>query len=201
MYKGKRVGVVIPAYNEERLVAPTLETLPDFLDVVVVIDDCSQDATSQKIAEVQQRDPRVQLLSNEVNQGVGASVVRGYNEILPQGVDVVCVMAADAQCDPNYLHALLDKVAEEGYDMAKGNRFLYATETVQAMPRYRQIGNIILTILTKAASGYWSIFDTQNGYLAVTADTLRKLDLSRIAKRYDLENSMLINLNIIGARV
>lgn len=201
MYKGKRIGVVIPAYNEEQLITETLETLPEFVDMVVVIDDCSSDETSAKVADVQARDSRVQLLKNEVNQGVGASVARGYQEVLQREVDLVCVMAGDAQCDPNYLHALLDKVMDEGYDMAKGNRFLLPTETVAAMPLYRLWGNVILTILTKAASGYWTIFDTQNGYLALRAETLRRLDLSRISRRYDLENSMLINLNVIGARV
>lgn len=201
MYKGQRIGVVIPAYNEEKLIAPTLETLPDFVDIVVVIDDCSSDGTSARVAAVQENDPRVRLLRNEVNQGVGASVVRGYNEVLAEGVDIACVMAGDAQCDPDYLHALLDKIVDEGWDMAKGNRFLYSSETVKQMPRYRQIGNIVLTILTKAASGYWSLFDSQNGYLAVRAEMLRRLELPRIARRYDLENSMLINMNIAGARV
>lgn len=201
MYKGQRIGVVIPAFNEERLITPTLETLPDFVDIVVVIDDCSSDATPERVTAVQENDPRVRLLRNEVNQGVGASVVRGYNEVLADGVDIACVMAGDAQCDPEYLHALLDKLVDEGWDMAKGNRFLYSTETVKQMPRYRQIGNIVLTILTKAASGYWSLFDSQNGYLAVRAEMLRRLELPRIARRYDLENSMLINMNIAGARV
>ncbi len=201
MYKGKRIGVVMPAYNEERLVGQTLRTLPDFVDIVVVIDDCSRDATASQVAEVQQDDPRVKLLRNDVNQGVGASVVKGYGEMLSQGVDIVAVMASDAQCDPAYLHLLVDDVAENRCEMAKGNRFMYAAETEESMPRYRQIGNIILTILTKAASGYWSIFDSQNGYLAVSAETLRRLNLGRIARRYDLENSMLINLNIINARV
>lgn len=201
MYKGRRIGVVIPAHNEERLITPTLETLPDFVDRVVVIDDCSSDATSAKVGDVQARDSRIQLLKNEVNQGVGSSVVRGYREILSHEMDMVCVMAGDAQCDPDYLPALLDKVIDDGYDMAKGNRFLLPTETVTAMPLYRLWGNVILTILTKAASGYWTIFDTQNGYLVVRAETLRSLDLNRISRRYDLENSMLINLNVIGARV
>ena len=200
MYKDRRIGVVIPAYNEERLIVQALETIPEFVDLVVVIDDGSKDATSHKVIEASQCDPRIYLLRNPSNQGVGASVVRGHEYMLEQGVDCVAVMAGDAQTDPAHLHWLLDKLIDERYDMAKGNRLLHPNAT-RTMPRYRLLGNMVLTLLTKFASGYWSLLDSQNGYVAFNSEILRRLDLSRIARGYDLENSMLIQLNIVHARV
>ena len=200
MYKGHRIGVVIPAYDEERLITKTLETLPDFVDHVIVIDDGSKDATAQKVLEASRCDSRIELLQNETNQGVGATVVRGHQHMLSRQVDCVAVMGGDAQSDPSFLHCLLDKLIDQGYDMAKGNRLLHR-DSARTMPKYRLFGNMVLTLLTKAASGYWSILDSQNGYVAFNADTLRRLDLSRIARGYDLENSMLIEFNILNARV
>jgi hypothetical protein len=120
--------------------------------------------------------------------------------MLSQEVDLVAVMGGDAQSDPSYLHHLLDRLIESGYDMAKGNR-LFHSESARSMPKYRVLGNTLLTLLSKAASGYWSIADSQNGYIALRTDTLRRLNLSRITRGYDLENSMLIELNILSARV
>ncbi len=200
MYKDRRIGVVIPAYNEERLISKTLETLPDFVDRVVVIDDGSEDATAEKVRHSTQRDSRIEILQSDLNQGVGAAVVRGYRHMLLQEVDLVAVMGGDAQSDPSYLHHLLDRLIESGYDMAKGNR-LFHSESARSMPKYRVLGNTLLTLFSKAASGYWSIADSQNGYIALRTDTLRRLDLSRISRGYDLENSMLIELNIVSARV
>lgn len=200
MYKDRRVGVVIPAYNEQRLISKTLETLPDFVDRVVVIDDGSEDATAEKVRGSIQGDSRIEILQSDLNEGVGAAVVRGYRHMLSQEVDLVAVMGGDAQSDPSYLHHLLDRLIESGYDMAKGNR-LFHSESARSMPKYRVLGNTLLTLLSKAASGYWSIADSQNGYIALRTDTLRRLNLSRITRGYDLENSMLIELNILSARV
>lgn len=201
MYKGKRVTVVVPAYNEEALIEATLAGIPDYVDSVVVVDDASTDGTAEIVARVAATAGRVSMIRHERNQGVGATVVDGYKAAIEQGSDVAVVMAGDNQMDPAYLPQLLDRVTEGGYDAAKGNRFLGSPADLAPMPRYRQLGNIILTILTKAASGYWSLFDSQNGYYAITAGTLRRLDLDRIARRYDLENSILIQMNVVGARV
>ena len=111
------------------------------------------------------------------------------------------MMDGDNQMPSDHLPSLLDPLVEGGYDAAKGNRFLAASGTLDQMPKYRLLGNILLTLATKIASGYWSIFDSQNGFWAVTAASLAKLDDFHIARRYDLENSLLIHLNILGARV
>ena len=200
MYKGKKIAVVVPAYNEEGLIAATLGGIPEFVDSIVVVDDASTDATADRAAEVAAGDPRVTLLRHEENAGVGAAVVDGYRRAVEDGMDVAAVMAGDNQMPPEHLPRLLDRLIDDGYDAAKGNRFLGAPLGMK-MPRHRVLGNIVLTLLTKLASGYWSIFDAQNGYWAVTTESLGRLDLSRVARRYDLENSMLIQMNIIDARV
>ncbi|MEO7665850.1 MAG: glycosyltransferase [Dehalococcoidia bacterium] len=201
MYKGKRVTVVVPAYNEGALIAETLRGIPDFVDSVVVVDDASADSTAARAREVAVRDQRVTVMVHDQNTGVGGAVVDGYRAAIENGSDIAVVMAGDNQMPPEHLPELLDAIAEDGYDAAKGNRFIASESSLETMPRYRFIGNILLTILTKAASGYWSIFDSQNGYYAVTTQTLRRLNLERIAQRYDLENSILIQMNIINARV
>jgi glycosyltransferase involved in cell wall biosynthesis len=201
MYKEKKIAVVVPAYNEEALIGPTLADVPDFVDSIVVIDDASTDNTSTRVEEVARRDRRVTLIRHAQNQGVGGSIVDGYQRAIDEDRDIAVVMAGDNQMPPEYLPQLLDHLIHKGYDAAKGNRFLAAPTTISQMPKHRILGNIILTLLTKLASGYWSIFDTQNGYWAITVDSLKRLDLSRISKRYDLENSMLIHMNIINARI
>ncbi len=201
MYKGKRVTVVVPAHNEEALIAATLAGIPDYIDSIVVVDDASTDRTAEIARELAAAESRISVLEHEQNQGVGGTVVDGYKSAIVQGSDIAVVMAGDNQMDPGYLPQLLDKITEDGYDAAKGNRFLASPAALSQMPKYRQFGNILLTILTKAASGYWSLFDSQNGYYAVATDTLRRLDLDRVARRYDLENSILIQMNVIGARV
>lgn len=201
MYKEKRIAAVVPAYNEEALIGPTLANVPDFVDSIIVIDDASTDNTSARVEEIGQRDDRVTLVRHAQNQGVGGSIIDGYRLTVEQGQDIAVIMAGDNQMPPEYLPDLLDHVIDKGYDAAKGNRFLAAPAAMAQMPKYRILGNIILTLLTKLASGYWSIFDSQNGYWAITVSTLKRLDLSRISRGYDLENSMLIRMNIINARI
>lgn len=87
-----------------------------------------------------------------------------------------------------------------GYEYAKANRFIHTTELIR-MPRVRLAGNFVLTFLTKVASGYWNIFDPQNGYCAITRKALELLPLDKLHKRYFFENDMLIQLNMCRAKV
>ncbi len=201
MYKGKSVAVVVPAYNEEALIGDTLNGVPDYVDATIVIDDASSDSTVARVEEAARGDRRILLVRHAENVGVGGTVVDGYRRAVEDGHDIAVVMAGDNQMPAEHLPSLLDRIIDGHCDAAKGNRFLASPVALARMPRYRLLGNILLTLLTKAASGYWSLFDSQNGYWAITTDSLRKLDLSRIARRYDLENSMLIQLNIISARI
>jgi glycosyltransferase involved in cell wall biosynthesis len=197
VYKEHRVSVVVPAHNEEALIAKVIETMPDFVDHIFIVDDCSSDSTSEKAKAV--GDPRVEVIRHEVNQGVGGAVITGHTRAIEVGDDISVVMAGDAQMDPNYLGALLDPIVDRGYGFSKANRF-FSSDSFAGMPKYRIFGNVVLSFLTKVASGYWNLFDPQNGYTAVRTDVLRRINLDRVARTYEFENDLLIHLNILNTR-
>jgi glycosyltransferase involved in cell wall biosynthesis len=198
MLDGKRVGVVIPAYNEAHLVAETIGGIPQFVDLILVVDDCSQDGTVEAVEAL--TDPRVRLIRHEVNQGVGAAIVTGYKAAIEERLIVTAVMAADNQMDPEDLHTLMEPVGRGEVDYAKANR-LFTGQAWDQIPHYRYLGNAALSMLTKIASGYWHVADSQSGYTAVSLQMLEQLDLDRIYKRYGFPNDMLVHLNVWNARV
>ena len=198
MVEGKRVAVVVPAYEEERLVADTIRGIPDVVDLIVVVDDHSGDATAARARET--RDPRLEVIEHPENRGVGAAIATGYARCRELGIDVTCVMAADNQMDPEELGALVGPVARGEVDYAKANR-LVSGEAWRLIPRSRYLGNAILSLLTKIASGYWHVADSQAGYTALSLDALRRLDLDRLYRRYGFPNDMLVHLNVVNARV
>lgn len=198
MYRGRTIGVVIPAYNVERSIRKVVEGIPDWVDRIIIVDDASRDGTLREARSVVS--DRVIVLHHDVNQGVGGATLTGFRRALDEGVKIAVKMDGDGQMDPAHLPVLLDAVTIQGYDYAKGNRFLHSSE-LSAMPRHRLFGNFVLTFLTKLTSGYWNVFDPQNGYVAIRREPLAQLDFSRIAKRYFFENDILIHLNILGFRV
>lgn len=197
MYRDHRVAVVVPAHNEERLIGRVIETAPDLVDLILIIDDASSDRTGEVAAAV--GDPRVEVHRLAENQGVGGAILAGHRRALELGADISVVMAGDAQMDPTFLPALLDPIADGAAGFTKANRF-YDAHSFEGMPRHRIFGNVMLSFLTKAASGYWSLFDPQNGYTAIHRSALERLPLDRIARRYEFENDLLINLNILRVR-
>jgi|RhiMethySRZTD1v2_1073278.scaffolds.fasta_scaffold152801_1 glycosyltransferase involved in cell wall biosynthesis len=197
MYEGKSVAVVVPAYNEEALIASTVSTIPAFVDRIIVVDDGSNDGTVEKARNA---DPRVDLIVHERNQGVGAAIVTGYKRAIAEEVDITAVMAADGQMDPDDLETLIHGVAVGEVDYAKANR-LFTGQAWELIPRTRYLGNAVLSFLTKIASGYWHVADSQSGYTAVDLETLRLLDLDRIYKRYGFPNDLLVHLNVWNRRV
>lgn len=198
MYRGLTVAVAIPAYRAEATIGGVVATLPAFVDRVVVVDDASPDGTSQALAALS--DPRLTVTRHERNRGVGGAMKTAYRLCLDAKVDVVVKMDADGQMDPALMTVLLDRLIDTGCDYAKGNRFLDGA-ALTAMPRVRLLGNLALTFLTKLASGYWHVFDPQNGYVACRTSILSRLDLATIADDYFFENDMLIHLNILSRRV
>jgi glycosyltransferase involved in cell wall biosynthesis len=196
--EGKRVAVVVPAFEEELLVADTIRGIPAFVDLIVVVDDRSTDATAERARAV--GDPRVVVIEHAENQGVGAAIATGYERCRELGVDVTCVMAGDNQMDPGELAALVGPVARGEVDYAKANR-LVSGEAWRLIPRSRYLGNAVLSLLTKIASGYWHVADSQAGYTALSLDALRRLDLEQLYRRYGFPNDMLVHLNVQSARV
>ncbi len=198
MLEGKTVAVVVPAFHEEHLIATTIAGIPELVDRVIVVDDASGDGTAA--AAETSGDPRVEVIVHEQNQGVGAAILTGYRRALEHGVDVTCVMAGDNQMDPDDLEAIAGPVARGEVEYAKANR-LFTGRAWELIPRNRYLGNAALSLLTKIASGYWHVADSQSGYTAIDKNTLELLDLDRIYKRYGFPNDMLVHLNVINARV
>jgi glycosyltransferase involved in cell wall biosynthesis len=198
MLEGKRVAVVVPAYDEEKLIGTTLRGIPDFVDRVFVVDDASRDGTVAQARAL--KDGRVEVVTHERNRGVGAAILTGYRRALDEEIDVTCVMAGDNQMDPADLEAIAGPVARGEADYAKANR-LFTGRAWELIPRNRYLGNAVLSLLTKIASGYWHVADSQSGYTAISRDTLGLLDLDRVYPRYGFPNDMLVHLNVLNARV
>jgi len=192
------VAVVVPAHDEEGLIAQTLQGIPGFVDRIYVVDDGSGDATSERARGV--GDPRVEVIVHDRNQGVGAAIVTGYKRALAERIDATAVMAGDNQMDPDELEALALPVVRDELDYAKANR-LFTGSAWQLIPRNRYLGNAVLSLLTKIASGYWHIADSQAGYTVLSRRMLQLLDLDRIYVSYGFPNDMLVHLNVWNARV
>ncbi|MEA3326169.1 MAG: glycosyltransferase family 2 protein [Chloroflexota bacterium] len=201
MYKDKSVAVVIPAYNEDKLIGKVIETMPDFVDYIVVVDDLSQDRTVEIVNNyVQDYDGRVILIALEKNTGVGGAIAEGYKWCRDHQIDATAVMAGDAQMDPEDLPALLDPVVSGEVDYSKGNR-LFTGEAWHKIPKTRYMGNAALSLLTKIASGYWHVADSQTGFTVANHKVLSTIDLGGIYKRYGMPNDMLVKLNIYNFKV
>ncbi len=198
MFDGKRVAVVVPAFDEERLVGETIRGIPELVDRIYVVDDTSRDGTAAAAEAV--GDPRIEVLRHERNAGVGAAIATGYRKALEEEIDVTCVMAADNQMDPTELESLIAPVVRGEVEYAKANR-LVSGEAWEVIPRTRYLGNAVLSLLTKIASGYWHVADSQAGYTALSLTALRRLDLGALYPRYGFPNDMLVHLNVQNARV
>jgi len=201
--KDKRIGVVVPAYKEEKLIGRVIETMPGFVDCIYVVDDCSPDATSERVQmylDQPSMNGRLRLIRHETNQGVGAAIVTGYKRAVEDSMDVVAVMAGDAQMDPDELDKVAGPVVNDEADYVKGNR-LFTGEAWQMIPKRRYLGNSFLSLMTKIASGYWHVADSQTGYTAISKETLCLLPLDNLYSRYGYPNHLLVMLNIFGQRV
>ena len=198
MIRGQRVAVVIPAYRVEKQIPGVIEKMPACVDRVIVVEDGSPDATADVVAKT--GDPRVLLLRHAANQGVGGAMRTGYQKALEEGADLIVKCDGDGQMDPAEIERLVAPLVEDRAEYAKACRFHHFRE-LHSMPMVRLAGNVALSFLTKLASGYWHVLDPQNGYVAIRADTLRRLPLHRLVRGYFFENDMLIRLNSLQARV
>lgn len=244
MLNNKTIAVVVPAYNEEKQIGRVIETMPDFVDRIIIVNDRSTDKTTEvvksyiadpkfnatvtklkpneiernfyneaevvlhqknkeeikffvdsEIVNTKPEDDRIILINNLKNGGVGAGIARGYKWAKDYDVDCTAVMAGDGQMDPDELEGLCVPVIEENVDYVKGNRLIHRSSWF-VIPKIRFFGNSILSILTKLASGYWRISDTQTGYTAISKKALNSVDLYKIYKSYGMPNDLLVKLNI-----
>lgn len=225
VYLGNTVGVVVPAYNEEHFVGTVIDTIPEFVDRTYVVDDHSTDDTWREITDHAMRvnartapttkdretstltadggelvGERVVAIRHQTNRGRGAAVKTGYRRGLEEGMDILVVMDGDGQMDPDIITSIIDPVATEAADYAVGDR-LGGPSYWRGMPPWRLFGNVVLSGLTRIASGYWHIRDPQNGYTAISADALESLDFDRLYDQYGFLNDLLVNLNVAEKRV
>jgi len=194
MYLEKKLAVVVPAYNEEKLIGKTIDSIPDFVDKIIVVNDASTDNTSRIVKDIMEKNGKVQYIEHKINEGVGSAIADGYKKAREMNMDITVVMAGDAQMDPRDLTGIIDPIAKDGADYTKGNRLFYG-DSWKMIPHYRYLGNSFLSLMTKIASGYWHIADSQSGYTAISLLALKRLDLEGIYKRYGMPNDLLIKLN------
>lgn len=243
MLKGKTIAVVVPAYNEQNQIGRVIETMPEFVDRIVVVNDHSIDSTEQivkgyfttehnksaitlkknriernfyneadimlqeinneelnyftpsKVINEDQENERILLITNTKNSGVGGSIARGYKWCKDHEIDCTAIMAGDGQMDPEELESICLPVINGDVDYVKGNRLIHGSANAY-IPRKRFLGNSVLSLITKIASGYWRISDTQTGYTAISISALKSIKLYKIYRRYGMPNDMLVKLNM-----
>jgi len=246
MLHEKTVAVVVPAYNEESQIHLVIDSMPAYVDRIIIVNDASKDMTLEKVKayfntphnqtdlvltsnleadinrtiynpadiivqeenrkelayftrhEVLNDKPnkeRIILINHIDNGGVGAAIATGYKWCKDHDIDCTAVMAGDGQMDPDELASICLPVITEGIDYVKGNRLIHRSAAI-LIPKVRYFGNSILSILTKIASGYWRVSDTQTGYTAISKPALNAIRLYDIYKRYGMPNDMLVKLNM-----
>ena len=202
MFRGRTVAVVIPAFNERDKIAATIRSVPGYVDRILVVDDGSADGTAAAARRhaARRRIGVVEVLEHEVNRGVGAAIATGYARAVALGAQVTAVMAGDGQMDPVDLPRLLEPIIEGRADYAKGNRFAWPNGW-RHMPPTRMLGNVVLSLATRAASGYAHLFDSQCGYTAASRRALLAIAPTRMFARYGYPNDLLARLGAAGARV
>jgi len=214
MYRDHTIGVVIPAYNEAGFVGDVIDSIPAFVDRVYVVDDGSTDDTWHEIRTRARREAvattvgtegatqadRIVAIQHETNRGVGGAIKTGYLRAREDDMDAVTVFGADGQMDPDRIHRVLDPIVEGRADYVKGNRLLRPGDH-EEMPRFRYVGNVLLTYLTRIASGYWQVGDPQNGYTAISGRALEAVAIEEMYEDYGYCNDLLVKLNVAGFRV
>jgi glycosyltransferase involved in cell wall biosynthesis len=201
MYRKSRVAVVIPAYNEEKLIATTIKKLPDFIDYIIVVNDGSKDDTLAILNKLKRENKKLTVLSNDPNGGIGFTLIKGFKYAV-EHTDAVAIgiVAGDDQFDTSYLAPMMDELLDRNLDYIKASRFFHR-EQFKTMPKYRQVGNIVISLLTKFSTGYYNITDITNGCGFLRREILQKVNFDLVKHRYDYETSMLTALSIAGARI
>ncbi|HXU64798.1 MAG TPA: glycosyltransferase family 2 protein [Polyangia bacterium] len=199
MFQGARVAVVVPAFNEADKIALTVRSVPGFVDDVIVVDDGSGDGTGAE-ARASRQGARLEVVIHPENRGVGAAIATGYARAVARGADVVAVMAGDGQMDPTDLPRLLAPIVDGRADYVKGNRLAWPGGW-RRFPLVRLTGSVVLSWLTRFATGYRHLFDSQCGYTAASRRALLAARPEQMYPRYGYPNDLLSRLADVGARV
>ncbi len=201
MYRKLETAVVIPCYNEEKMITQTIKKIPEYIDHIIAVNDASTDNTIVVLNKLKKQYSKLIIVDNKVNQGVGGALIAGYNYAIKNTkATAIGIVAGDDQFDSSYLKAMLDDFIDQSADYVKASRFFHR-EAFKTMPKYRQFGNIFISLLTKFSTGYYSITDITNGCGWLRREIIEKVDFSIVEKRYDYETSMLTALSIANAKV
>ena len=187
------ITVVIPCYNVSRHIESVIKNLPQDVDWIIAVNDVSKDDTGNVLVKLKENYKKLIVIDHTTNQGVGGAMITGYKRSLELDSDITIKIDGDDQMDSSNIPMLIKPLIEGKADYTKGNRFR-DFKALKQMPAIRRMGNLGLSFLIKAASGYWNIFDPNNGFIAINKDTLRSLNFEKIYKRYFFESSMLIEL-------
>jgi dolichyl-phosphate beta-D-mannosyltransferase len=201
MYRKLETAVVIPCYNEEKMITQTIKKIPEYIDHIIAVNDASTDNTIGVLNKLKKQYSKLIIVDNKVNQGVGGALITGYDYAIKNTkATAIGIVAGDDQFDSSYLKAMLDDFIDQSADYVKASRFFHR-EAFKTMPKYRQFGNIFISLLTKFSTGYYSITDITNGCGWLRREIIEKIDFSIVEKRYDYETSMLTALSIANAKV
>jgi glycosyltransferase involved in cell wall biosynthesis len=201
MYREKKISLVIPAYNEERLIVPTLESVPELFDKVYVIDDVSTDGMAEVVRQCAIEDPRIELIQHPINMGVGQGIITGYLQSSQDGYDIAVVCGGDHQMPLHETPNLLDAVIDEGVHYSKGNRFMNRGNAFDIMPSTRFWGNTLLSLMTKVASGNYDVFDVVDGFTAITKTAIDRMDWDKAWKGYGYPMDFVIRISGAGLKI
>jgi dolichol-phosphate mannosyltransferase len=199
-FRKYNIAVVIPCYRVEREIQSVLGVVPRYIRHIIVVDDASPDSTAELVTASAKKDQRISLIRHPSNLGVGGAMISGYRKALELEAQIIVKMDGDGQMDMEHLPDLLSPLVDGQADYTKGNRFR-DLKSLQKMPLIRRVGNMGLAFLSKAATGYWTLFDPTNGFHAIRSEVLAQLSLDGIDRSYYFETSMLAHLYLLGAVV
>ncbi len=195
MYKNKKIGIVLPAYNEGTQIEDVVSSLPNFIDKIVIIDDKSTDNTLEIVRSLISQRSDIKLIEHSENLGCGGALASGYKYLNKKKYDIAVRMDSDGQMNPKELDRLITPIIKNNIDYVKGNRFMTG-EAYLKIPKIRYFGNAILSLITKIVSGYWHVADSQSGYTACNYNVLKTIDWDKMYKRYGQPNDLLVKLNV-----
>jgi glycosyltransferase involved in cell wall biosynthesis len=194
-----KIVVVIPCYKVSKQILKVISNIPEQVSNIILIDDQCPEKTGDLVAK-NVNDPRVTVLTNSENLGVGGATKAGYLQAIKYQADIIVKLDGDGQMNPKDIVKLTKAITEEKYNYAKGNRF-FTIKNVKQMPIVRKFGNLVLSFMSKLSTGYYEIFDPNNGFTAIDSYCLTQLPLDEIDDRYFFESDMLYQLNLLGAKV
>jgi dolichol-phosphate mannosyltransferase len=197
-----KVAVVIPAYRVRKHILGVIAEIGSEVSRIYVVDDACSENSGSFVARYC-LDRRVVVLSNSQNEGVGGAMILGYKQAIADGYDLVVKLDGDGQMDPHLISELVAPILNGSADYTKGNRFCNLN-SVLSIPPARLLGNIALSSVTVIGTGYFHLFDTVNGFTAISAKSLKKMALQNISKGYYFETDMLFalsNLNCVVADI